>query len=359
MLKPGNVLYFNICLFFDCLFCGEEYFCLPHKSFMYKNISVVIPCYKVRNHIVSVLSNIGPEVNRIYVVDDCCPESSGDFVRNNYHDSRISIICIMQNMGVGGAVMAGYLAAIADGADIIVKVDGDGQINPKLIPRIVAPILRGQADYTKGNRFYDLNHLSRMPAIRLFGNALLSFMTKLSTGYWNIFDPTNGFTAIHAKVAAHLPMDKISPRYFFETDMLFRLNSIRAVVVDIPMDAVYGEEQSNLKISRVIPEFLLKHTRNLFKRIFYNYFLRDMTLASLELVIGYGLLLFGFIFGGIHWITGMQNSIPTPLGTIMLAALPILIGLQFVLAFLGYDISNVPKRIIHTDLPNNECNIYD
>ena len=326
---------------------------------MYKNISVVIPCYKVRNHILSVLSNIGPEVNRIYVIDDCCPELSGDFVRQNYNDSRIFIISSKENQGVGGAVMAGYCAAIADGADIIVKVDGDGQINPKLIPRLVAPILRGQADYTKGNRFYDLNHLSRMPAIRLIGNALLSFMTKLSTGYWNIFDPTNGFTAIHAKVAGYLPMDKISSRYFFESDMLFRLNSIRAVVVDIPMDAVYGEEQSSLKISRVIPEFLLKHAQNLIKRIVYNYFLRDMTLASVELVTGCGLLLFGFVFGGIHWIGGMQNKIPTPSGTIMLAALPVLIGLQFVLAFLGYDISNVPKRVIHSELPNNESYMRD
>lgn len=317
------------------------------------HICAVIPCYKVKAHILSVISRIGSEVTGIYVVDDCCPESSSDLVRELCTDSRVHVICNEKNQGVGGAVMAGYRAAIADGAEIIVKIDGDGQMDPKLLPRFVNPILQGQADYTKGNRFYDLTNIARMPAARLFGNALLSFMTKLSTGYWNIFDPTNGFTAIHARVASHLPMERISKRYFFETDMLFRLNSIRAVVVDIPMDSVYGEEQSNLKISGVIPEFLRKHLQNLLKRIVYNYFLRDMTLASVELVVGCGLLLFGVVFGSIQWAQGIRQHTPAPFGTIMLSALPVLIGLQFVLAFLGYDISNVPKRPIHDDLPDN------
>jgi hypothetical protein len=176
-------------------------------------------------------------------------------------------------------------------------------------------------------------------------------MTKLSSGYWSIFDPTNGYTAIHAKEASYLPMDKISNRYFFETDMLFRLNTLRAVIIDIPMDAVYGDEKSNLRISNIIVEFLSKHIKNFSKRIFYNYFLRDMTIASIELVVGLILLFFGTIFGSISWWNAIESNTATPLGTIMLAALPVLLGIQFLLAFLGFDIANVPKSPIHNNLP--------
>jgi dolichol-phosphate mannosyltransferase len=315
-------------------------------------ISVVIPCFRVTTHILSVIERIGQEVSRIYVVDDCCPDRSGYFVEQNCTDSRVVVLRNEKNLGVGGAVLAGYKAAISDGADVIIKIDGDGQMDPSLLPRFIAPLLKGDADYTKGNRFYDLACIRNMPAMRLFGNAALSFMAKLSSGYWSIFDPTNGYTAIHANIAAHLPMDKISNRFFFETDILFRLNTLRAVVVDIPMDAVYGDQKSNLRISKILVEFLVKHIRNFVKRILYNYFLRDMTLASIELVVGSILLFFGLIFGGVSWFNAITSGTSTPLGIIMLAALPVLLGIQFLLAFLGFDIANVPKRPIHKDLPN-------
>lgn len=310
-------------------------------------IAVVIPCYKVKEHILDVISNIGNEVRRIYVVDDACTDGSGKFVEDNLNDERVHVIYHDINEGVGGAVMTGYRAAIDDGVDIIVKVDGDGQMDPRELPRLIYPILVGEADYTKGNRFFDLEKVRAMPKVRLFGNAVLSFMTKLSSGYWDIFDPTNGYTAIHADVARHLPFKKISRRYFFETDMLFRLNTLRAVVIDLPMDAQYGDEVSNLKISKIIGEFILKHTRNLFKRIFYNYYLRDMSLASIELPLGVLLLVFGLFFGGWHWMLAIRDGISTPVGTVMLSALPALMGLQLILAFLGYDISSVPHRPIH------------
>lgn len=310
-------------------------------------IAVVIPSYKVRNHILEVIGLIGVEVDLIYVVDDCCPDGTGCFVEKNCNDKRVSVIKHTGNQGVGSAVMTGYRAAIADGAEIIVKVDGDGQMDPSLISDFIEPILIGEADYTKGNRFFDLDEIRSMPKVRLFGNAVLSFMTKLSSGYWDLFDPTNGYTAIHADVARHLPFEKLSRRYFFETDMLFRLNILRAVVVDVPMDAKYGEEVSNLKISKIIGEFLLKHARNFFKRIFYNYYLRDLSLASIELPLGILMLFFGIGFGSYHWFESAQAGLPTPAGTVMLAAMPILMGMQLVLAFIGYDIASVPKRPRH------------
>lgn len=327
--------------------------------FSSSNVAVVIPSYKVTKHILSVIEAIGPEVSNIYVIDDCCPDGTGDFVKNNCDDERVRILRHTENQGVGGAVMTGYKAAIDDDVDIIIKVDGDGQMDPSLIPSLISPIIEGRADYTKGNRFFDLEEIRAMPNVRLFGNAALSFMTKLSSGYWNLFDPTNGFTAIHSNVAQSLPLHKISRRYFFETDMLFRLNTLRAVVVDVPMSAKYGDEISNLKISRIIGEFSLKHTRNFFKRLFYNYYLRDMSLASIELPLGLCSLIFGATFGTYQWINSAHTGLPSSAGTVMLSALPIIIGLQLTLAFLGYDINSVPnnplqRTKIHSRTMKNE-----
>ena len=249
-----------------------------------------------------------------------------------------------ENRGVGGAVLAGYEAALRDGADVMVKIDGDGQMDPALLPRFVAPILSGKSDYTKGNRFFDLLSLRGMPPLRLFGNAVLSLMAKVSTGYWTLFDPTNGYTAIDARVVSWLRFESLSQRYFFETDMLFRLNTLRAVVTDIPMDAVYADEQSNLKISKILGEFMFRHVKNAVKRVFYNYFLRDMSLASLELIVGSVLVIFGTIWGTVNWIESARTAVAAPLGTIMLAVLPVLLGTQFLLGFLAYDVANVPSE---------------
>lgn len=312
-----------------------------------QEIAVVIPTYKAHNHILGVINEIGPEVARIYVVDDCCPDGSGDYVTTNCKDRRVSVIKHAENQGVGGAVMTGYKAAIEDGMTILVKIDSDGQMDPTLIMDFVAPITNGEADYSKGNRFFDLENVRSMPKVRLFGNAVLSLMSKLSSGYWNLFDPTNGYTAIHADVARHLPFNKISRRYFFESDILFRLNTLRAVVVDVPMDAKYGEEVSHLRISKIVGEFFAKHVRNFSKRIFYNYYLRDVSLASIELPVGLLFLGFGLIYGGYHWIHSAQAGLLTPPGTVMLSALPLLAGIQLLLGFIGHDISSVPIRPVH------------
>ena len=309
-------------------------------------IAVVIPSYRVAAHVCDVIRRIGPEVSFIYLVDDACPDQSGTRAAQESAEPRLRVIRHESNQGVGGAVLTGYRAALQAGADVIVKVDGDGQMDPALIPHFVSPLANGTADYTKGNRFYDLRHVLRMPIARLFGNACLSFMSKLSTGYWNIFDPTNGYTAIHARIAERLPTAKISKRYFFETDMLFRLNTLRCVVVDIPMDAVYGTEQSSLRVGRVIGEFAWKHLRNLASRLFYNYVLRDFTAATLQLAGGVLLFSFGVVFGGVTWITAVRSSESTPLGTIMLSALPTLVGLQLLLAFISYDVASVPYQAV-------------
>ncbi len=309
-------------------------------------VAVVIPCHKVARHVLGVIAAIPPDCERIYVVDDACPEESGKLVAAQCSDPRVRVIAHGKNQGVGGAVISGYRRALEEGMDIVVKIDGDGQMDPALLPRFVASLSNGQADYAKGNRFFDLRNISAMPPVRVFGNAVLSFFSKLSTGYWDLFDPTNGYTAIHADILRMLPLDKVSRRYFFETDLLFRLGTVRAVVQDIPMDARYGNEVSGLRVSRILGEFLFKHVRNLVKRIFYNYFLRDMALASIELVAGIALLSFGFIYGSVKWMQSHDSGSLATAGTVMLAALPVIVGLQFILAFLAYDIANVPRRAL-------------
>lgn len=314
-------------------------------------VAVVIPCHRVRNKILDVIAALPPFVYRIYVVDDACPEQSGEYVRQHCTDRRVTVLVNDTNLGVGGAVMAGYRLAADESVDILVKVDGDGQMDPAAMPQLLAPILRGQADYTKGNRFYDLAQIGRMPGVRIAGNAALSFMTKISSGYWDIFDPTNGYTAIHARVVAKLPLDKISQRYFFETDMLFRLNTLRAVVVDVPIDARYGDEVSNMKVSRIVFEFFFKHARNTGKRLFYNYLLRDLSLASIELLVGMLFVTVGTGLGLAFWLESYRTGVTTSAGGVMLVALQVIVGIQLILGFLAYDIASVPRRPLHPLLP--------
>jgi hypothetical protein len=190
-----------------------------------------------------------------------------------------------------------------------------------------------------------------MPAIRLFGNSLLSFASKLSSGYWDIFDPNNGFTAIHAAVIRQIPMEKLSHGWFFESDILFRLGIVRAVVRDVPMPARYGDESSSLVVRRVIGEFALKHLVNTAKRIIYNYYLRNFNMASIEIALGLVFVFAGTWFGAARWAAGSQAGVPSTSGTVMLAALPVIVGVQFVLAFLNYDLQNIPTHVLHKRFP--------
>ena len=313
-------------------------------------LTAVIPCFRVKRHILGVLAAIPRTVDRIYVVDDGCPEGSGDAVEAGCTDPRVRVLRHERNRGVGAATLTGYRAALADGATLIVRLDGDGQMDPALIPRLVRPIAEGEADYTKGNRFFELEGLSAMPPLRLVGNSILSFASKLSSGYWNVFDPTNGFTAIHAAVLRQLPLDKLSPDWFFESDLLFRLGTIRAVVCDVPIPARYGDEKSSLVVGRVVAGFAWKHLSNAAKRIFYSYYLRNFNIASIEIALGIPLIAFGAWIGATRWYDGYLHNTPATSGTVMLAALPVLVGIQLVLAFLSYDLQNVPRDVLHRRL---------
>lgn len=310
-------------------------------------IAVVIPCFRVASHVLEVIERVGPDVGWIIAVDDACPEKTGDVIEHSCTDPRVRVLRHERNLGVGGAVMTGYAAAMALPADAVVKLDGDGQMDPSLIPALCEPLLLGHADYVKGNRFYRVSHASGMPVVRLFGNAALSFLTKFSSGYWQLFDPTNGFTAVHRCLLSQLDFARISQRYFFESDLLYHMNQLRAVVAEFPMVSRYAGEPSSLRPIRMIGPFLRGNLYNGVRRIFYNYFLRGFSVASIELVLGAALLVFGLVFGGWHWWRSVVEGVPASAGTVMLAALPLILGTQFLLSWLSFDIAAEPRQPVH------------
>lgn len=306
-------------------------------------VFVVIPAYKVTEHVTDVIARIGPEVERILVVDDACPDGSGDLVERQSDTNRVEVIRHPSNLGVGGAVVTGYKRALELGADVVVKLDGDGQMHPEDISRLLLPIDLGEADYSKGNRFDSLDDLYQMPKIRIFGNAVLSIWSKVASGYWSITDPTNGFTAIHRTVLERIELNKLSRGYFFESDILFRLNLAGAVVEDVGLPARYSDEKSNLRIRRVIWEFPLKHTRNLLKRLFYRYYLREWSIGTFELPASILFATFGVIFGVQSFASATAVGRAVTAGQVTVSAIAIILGAQLFLSFLNSDIQAEPR----------------
>jgi len=307
------------------------------------NIAVVIPAYKVRVHLENVINGLPEFINTIIVVDDACPENSYE-VLENIKNEKLIIIKHEINMGVGGALVSGYKKALELGSDIVIKIDGDGQMDSNYIDKLIEPILNNNADYTKGNRFYDFNALKQMPKMRLFGNSALSFLVKMSSGYWNMMDPTNGFTVINKKALQDLDLDSLSKRYFFESDMLINLNIEKAVVKDVAIPAKYGDEESSLSITKTLFSFPQKLLRGLCKRIFYKYFVYDFNMASVYMILGFPMVLGGTIFGLYRWILGTLQDIENSAGTVMLSVLPIILGVQFLLQAISIDIDSIPRK---------------
>lgn len=320
----------------------------PQPRHNSSGIAVVIPCYRCKDTVAAVIKAIPNEVASIICVDDGSDDGSADILRElaELH-GRVVIVTHERNMGVGAATVSGYRCAIGHGFSVIVKIDSDNQMNPAFIPALAAPIIEGEADYVKGNRFFDIERVREMPTVRLLGNAGLTFISRVSSGYWNLSDPTNGFTAIHADVASILPLHKLHQRYFFESDMLFRLSSFGAVAVEQPIESRYSGETSHLSVLRCLVTFPFLHLRNFVKRLFYNYFLRNFDFASVYLLVGVAMVSFGAIFGSLEWLESSQTGKPATTGTVMLSVLPLLVGFQLLLAFIHHDVARIPSRPIH------------
>jgi glycosyltransferase involved in cell wall biosynthesis len=305
-------------------------------------IAVVIPCYRVRDKIVDVVDSVIGTVDFVIAVDDCCPEKSGDFLGKTRTDSKLKILFHETNQGVGGAMVTGFQAALELGADIVVKMDGDGQMEAKHLPRLIGPLLAHKADFTKGNRFYDLRALRAMPFVRRFGNFGLTLLSKAASGFWHLSDPTNGYFALRANAMRLLNFHLLAPRYFFEISLLIQLNVIRAIAFDVPIPAKYADENSSLSPMRALWSFPGKLAAGLMHRIWWRYFIYDINIVTVFLITGALLFFGGGAFGvwrwSHNWIYGHEQSA----GTVALAMLPMILGFQMLLQAVVLDMMDKP-----------------
>jgi dolichol-phosphate mannosyltransferase len=320
-------------------------------AFQNYTIAAVIPCYRVERDIQTVLQAVPSYIKHIIVVDDASPDSTADLVTASAkEDDRILLIRHPSNRGVGGAMVTGYQKALELEAQVVVKIDGDDQMDMDHLPKLLEPLFEGKADYTKGNRFRDFKSLQQMPFIRRVGNMGLAFFAKAATGYWHMFDPTNGFNAIRSEVLAQLPLENIDRTYYFETSMLANLYLIGAVVKDVPMPARYQGEVSSLLVHRILFEFPLKLFRTFIRRLVLKNFIYDFSMGSIYLLAGLPLLLFGLGFGIYKWMQYASIGVPAPTGTVMLATLSVLLGIQLLLSAIEIDLRSVPTEPLSNSL---------
>ena len=307
-------------------------------------ITVVIPCYNVSRHIEDVIKKLPPEVSWIVPVNDCSKDDTEKILmRLAEENKKIVFINHEVNQGVGGAMITGFKRSIELNSDITIKIDGDNQMDSSYIPALIKPIVESRADYTKGNRFRDFKALKQMPATRRIGNLGLSFCIKAASGYWNIFDPNNGFVAISNEMLKTINISKIHKRYFFESSMLIELYHTDAVIQEIPMKARYGDEVSHLSLTRTLFGFPPKLLKAFIRRIILKYFLFDFNIASLYILFGVPLFLIGFIYGIVNFIEYGSSHTPAPTGTVVIPTLLIIMGFQLLLSATSFDISNYPK----------------
>ncbi len=306
-------------------------------------VGVVIPAYRVEGQIETVLAGIPDWVSSIVVVEDASPDATAERV-SGVADARIELIRHDRNRGVGGAVCTGFQKALELGMDVVVKMDGDDQMDPAYLPRLVEPLIQGQADFTKGNRYSSTPSLRQMPAVRVLGNAGLTFLVKLSSGYWNVFDPANGFIAIRAEVLRHLAIERLPRRYFFESGLLIELGKARATIKDVPIEARYGDESSSLSVLHTLITFPPRLLWGLLRRLFWRYFVHDFAALSVFVLLGVPLLLWGVIYGAVVWWAVLNGGRDATAGQVMLCAMPILLGVQFLLQAVVLDIQSVPSE---------------
>ena len=307
--------------------------------------AVVIPYYNASNHIANVVAKLPDSIFAVIIVDDVSKEVLPEKDIRDSINPKTELVILRNdlNLGVGGATKRGFQYAITMNVDVVVKVDADDQMDTSFIPQLLKPLLKNKAEMSKGNRFRDLEALKKMPFTRRFGNLFLSFLTKIATGYWNNFDPTNGFIAIKVSVLKKIDINKLSNRYFFETSLISELYFVKARIKDVAMPAIYGDEKSSMKLWTIPVSFSLRLFKLFIKRLVKQYLLYDFCLGSIYLIIGLPLFLFGVIFGVYEWTHYASMNVPAPTGTIMVVALTVILGFQLLLQGLQYDVINAPK----------------
>lgn len=302
------------------------------------SIAVAIPCYKVEQHLEQVFQGLPAFVDIILLVDDCSPDGSGALIdRLAAVDGRIVALHHDENRGVGGAMKTAFVKAVEMGVDVVVKLDGDGQMDGTYIQSLIQAL--SDAEFAKGNRLFDRQMLRRMPAVRRVGNMGIGFMVKAASGYWNVSDPVNGFFAIRTSTLKTMDLERVADRYFFESSMLIEMHYAGARIKEVSMPAIYGNEKSNLSIGNTLFSFPPKLFAAWIRRLRLSYFVFDFNICSLYLLVGLPSFLFGLVFGLCEWIHYASINSPSPTGTIMLAVITFVLGFQMLLAAAQYDIS--------------------
>lgn len=317
----------------------------PQASRPRTRVVCVIPAYRAAATIASVVLGVLQHVDLVIVVDDACPQNTGAVTQAAFAaNPAVEVVFRASNGGVGAAMKTGLARALEVDADIIIKLDADGQMDPSFIPLMTRFFNRDATlAYIKGNRFFDVRVLHKMPVGRLWGNAILSLLTKFTAGYWNIIDPTNGYVAFNARVLRMLPWQSFSDSYFFEISVLSELGLRRLPIVELEMPTIYTSAPSSLSIARIILDFPPKLARLFIRRLVVQYFVFDLNLGTLCGLSGLLLMLFGFGFGAYEWWLGFVTHIPRATGIIVMAMLPFLIGFQLLLNALMYDVQMSQK----------------
>ena len=306
-------------------------------------VTAILPAYRTASTIRSVIERIPVEVDHVVVVNDASPDNL-DEVLSEICDPRLLVLRHRENRGVGGAMKTGFAKALELGSDVIVKLDSDGQMDPALLTSLTEPLLRGQADFSKGNRFFDLSMIRNMPVVRRIGNLALSFLVKLASGYWGLFDPCNGYLALSGPLLRSLEFRRLADRYFFEISLLCEANLARAVLRDVPMPVVYGDEVSSLSPVRTLFGFAPRLIGRALRRIGLTYFLRDFNVVSVFITAGLPSMAFGTVWSLHYWYKSYLTGVVASTGTVMVGTLPIILGFQLLLQAIVLDIQNEPGR---------------
>lgn len=303
-------------------------------------VAVVVPAHNEEALIARVIETMPHFVDHVVVVDD----HSSDGTRQAalaVGDARTEVITHEVNQGVGGAIITGHRRAIELDADIAVVMAGDAQMDPDYLPALLEPIVARGYGFAKANRFFSSDSFRGMPKHRVFGNVVLSFLTKLASGYWHLFDPQNGYTAIRTDVLRRLDLDRIAKTYEFENDLLVNLNILDVRATDVPIPAVYGEEVSGIKLRRVVPAIVGLLFRGFWRRVFQKYVIRSFSPIALFLFTGLALVAWSVAFG--IWVLVQTLGEDTAsAGTVILSVAPFLVGTQLLISALTLDIQNSP-----------------
>ncbi|MDQ2984972.1 MAG: glycosyltransferase family 2 protein [Actinomycetota bacterium] len=304
-----------------------------------KRVAVVIPAYNEEQLIGKTVGGIPYFVDRIYVVDDGSEDATAEQARASDGD-RVRVLEHKENRGVGAAVVTGYKQAIDDEVDVTAVMNADAQMDPADLEKLVRVVASGDTDYAKANRLMIANSWEQMPRHRWLGNAILSFLTKIASGYWHVADSQSGYTAINLESLRMLNLDRIYPRYGFPNDLLVHLNVVNRRVRDIPSRPIYGVgERSDLRLRRVVPTISWLLIRRFFWRLKEKYVIRDFHPLVLFYALGMFLLLAGFVLGCVE--TGFRLSGEhIPAATAVLIALLFISGLQLTLFAMWFDMES-------------------